>query len=67
MEMVVQEFFAYGIHGYLYKSDTLADTLVLAIRAVTQGKLYLSPTAGAEHRMAMQEGRRDVGNRMTRL
>lgn len=56
--MVVQEFFAHGIHGYLYKSDTLADTLVPAIRAVMQGKLYLSPTAGAEHMMAMQEGRR---------
>ncbi len=56
--MVVQEFFARGIHGYLYKSDTLADTLIPAIRAVMQGKLYLSPTAGAEHMAAMQEGRR---------
>jgi DNA-binding NarL/FixJ family response regulator len=56
--MVVQEFFARGIHGYLYKSDTLADTLIPAIRAVAQGKLYLSPTAGAEHMAAMQEGRR---------
>lgn len=56
--MVVQEFFARGIHGYLYKSDTLADTLVPAIRAVNQGKLYLSPTAGAEHMAAIQEGRR---------
>ncbi len=56
--MVVQEFFARGIQGYLYKSDTLADTLIPAIRAVTQGKLYLSPTAGAEHMAAMQEGRR---------
>ena len=56
--MVVQEFFARGIHGYLYKSDTLADTLVPAIRAVNQGKLYLSPTAGAEHMAAMREGRR---------
>lgn len=56
--MVVQEFFARGIHGYLYKSDTLADSLIPAIRSVTQGKLYLSPTAGAEHMAAMQEGRR---------
>jgi DNA-binding NarL/FixJ family response regulator len=56
--MVVQEFFARGIHGYLYKSDTLADTIIPAIRAVMQGKLYLSPTAGAEHMAAMQEGRR---------
>jgi len=56
--MVVQEFFARGIHGYLYKSDSLADTLVPAIRAVNQGKLYLSPTAGAEHMVAIQEGRR---------
>ena len=56
--MVVQEFFARGIHGYLYKSDTLADTIIPAIRAVIQGKLYLSPTAGAEHMAAMQEGRR---------
>lgn len=56
--MVVQEFFAWGIHGYLYKSDTLADTMIPAIRAVMQGKLYLSPTAGAEHMAAMQEGRR---------
>ncbi len=55
--MVVQEFFARGIHGYLYKSDTLADSLVPAIRAVMQGKLYLSPTAGAEHMAAMREGR----------
>jgi DNA-binding NarL/FixJ family response regulator len=56
--MVVQEFFARGIQGYLYKSDTLAESLVPAIRAVTQSKLYLSPTAGAEHMAAMQEGRR---------
>jgi two-component system capsular synthesis response regulator RcsB len=56
--MVVQEFFARGIQGYLYKSDTLAESLVSAIRAVIQGKLYLSPTAGAEHMAAMQEGRR---------
>lgn len=56
--MVVQEFFARGIQGYLYKSDTLAESLVPAIRSVTQGKLYLSPTAGAEHMAAMQEGRR---------
>lgn len=56
--MVVQEFFARGIHGYLYKSDTLADSIIPAIRAVIQGRLYLSPTAGAEHMTAMQEGRR---------
>lgn len=57
--MVVQEFFARGIHGYLYKSDTLANTIIPAIRAVVMhGKLYLSPTAGAEHMAAMQEGRR---------
>lgn len=56
--MVVQEFFARGIHGYLYKSDTLVGTLITAIRAVSWGKLYLSPTAGAEHMAAMQEGRR---------
>jgi two-component system capsular synthesis response regulator RcsB len=55
--IVVQAFFARGIQGYLYKSDTLADSLVPAIRAVVQGRLYLSPTAGAEHMAAMQERR----------
>jgi DNA-binding NarL/FixJ family response regulator len=56
--MVVQEFFAHGIHGFLYKSDTLADMLIPAIRAVMMGKLYLSPTASAEHMIAIQGGRR---------
>jgi DNA-binding NarL/FixJ family response regulator len=56
--MVVQEFFAHGIHAYLYKSDTLVDTLIPAMRAVLRGKPYLSPTASAEHLLAMQERRR---------
>ena len=56
--MIVQEFFVHGIHAYLYKSDALTDTLVPAIRAVLSGKPYLSPTASAEHMIAMQEGRR---------
>jgi two-component system invasion response regulator UvrY len=55
--MVVQEFFAQGIHAYLYKSDPLSDTLIAAIRAVSEGKRYLSPTAGAEHLLATQTGR----------
>src|SRR5258708_2181610 len=56
--MVVQEFFVRGIHGYLYKSDPLADTLVPAVCSVIRGRLYLSPTASAEHMTALQEGRR---------
>jgi len=56
--MIVQEFFAHGINAYLYKSDVLANSLISAIRAVLLGKPYLSPTAGAEHLLAMQEGRR---------
>ncbi len=56
--MVVQEFFSWGIHAYLYKSDALADTLIPAMRTVMRGKPYLSPTASAEHLLAMQEKRR---------
>jgi DNA-binding NarL/FixJ family response regulator len=56
--MIVQEFFAHGIHGYLYKADPLAETLVTAIRTVLLGRPYLSPTAGSEHLLAMQGGRR---------
>ncbi len=55
--MVVHKLFTQGIHAYLYKSDVLAETLIPAVRAVMQGKPYLSPTASAEHLIAMQEGR----------
>lgn len=55
--LVVQELFARGIHGYLFKSDTLSDVLIPALRAVWAGKPYLSPTASAEHMLAVQEGR----------
>jgi two-component system capsular synthesis response regulator RcsB len=56
--MVVQALFEQGIHAYLYKSDPLSDSLIAAIRAVSAGKRYLSPTAGAEHLLASQAGRR---------
>ena len=56
--VVVQEYFAHGIHGYLYKSDTLVDTLIPAVRAVMQQRPYLSPTASAEHLLAIQAGRK---------
>ena len=55
--MVIQEFFSRGIQGYLYKCDILADLLIPAIRIVSQGRYFLSPTAGAEHVMAIQGGR----------
>jgi DNA-binding NarL/FixJ family response regulator len=54
---VVQTFFEQGIQAYLYKSDPLSDTLISAIRAVSAGKRYLSPTAGAEHMLTNQAGR----------
>ena len=55
--MIVQEFFSRGIRGYLYMNDVLVDSIIPAIRIVTQDKFYLSPTAGAEHVAAIQDGR----------
>jgi len=55
--LIVQEMFARGIHAYLYRSDPLSQSLMLAIRAVCHGKPFLSETASAEHMLAVQAGR----------
>ena len=52
--LAVWELFERGVHGYLFKSDPLADTFIPAIRAVTHGRRYLSPTASAAYVQAMQ-------------
>lgn len=52
----VQELFKRSIHAYLYKSDPLTETLIPALRAVSAGKPYLSPTASAEYLLSTQSG-----------
>lgn len=54
---VVQQMLRAGAHGYVVKTSAL-DELVLAIRAVAQGKLYLSPeiTREALPEDALEEG-----------
>jgi DNA-binding NarL/FixJ family response regulator len=52
--LIVQELFASGAAGYMYKSDPLSHYLVDAVQTVVRGKPYLSPTANAEYLLAMQ-------------
>lgn len=43
----IEELLKAGAHGYVLKSDDLSLRLVEAIRAVSQGRTFLSPTASA--------------------
>lgn len=42
-----------GLHGYLYKADSLRECLPLAVEMVTRSRTYLSPTADAEYVAAL--------------
>ena len=55
--LIVQELFAMGMAGYLYKSDALSRYLAEAIRTVLRGRPFLSPSANAEYLLAMQSDR----------
>jgi len=55
--LVVHELLNAGVAGYLYKSDPLGDDLLQAIRTVTRGRLYLSPTVNAAYLTAVRTGR----------
>jgi DNA-binding NarL/FixJ family response regulator len=57
--LLIRDLFSAGIHGYLYKGDTLADCLGLAICLVLANRPYLSTTANAEYLIAMQTRRYD--------
>jgi DNA-binding NarL/FixJ family response regulator len=55
--LIVQELFACGVSGYLYKSDVLGDCLGQAIQAALDNLPYLSPTANTEYLIALQSDR----------
>lgn len=46
--LLIRDLFAYGVSGYLYKSDDLCDLLPIAVETVMLGRLYLSPTSNSE-------------------
>jgi len=46
--LLIRNLFAYGVKGYLYKSDDLCEILPIAVETVMLGRLYLSPTANSE-------------------
>lgn len=46
-----------GLHGYLYKADSLRECLPLAVETVTRNRTYLSPTADAEYLTALNRER----------
>jgi len=46
--LLIRDLFAYGVKGYLYKSDDLCEILPIAVETVMLGRLYLSPTANSE-------------------
>jgi DNA-binding NarL/FixJ family response regulator len=43
-----------GVRGYLARADDLADCLRQAVDAVLRYRIYMSPTATAEYRVALQ-------------
>ena len=46
--LLIRDLFAYGVKGYLYKSDDLCTILPIAVETVMLDRLYLSPTANSE-------------------
>lgn len=50
--------FMQGVRGYLARADELSGCLRRAVDAVLRHRLYLSPTAHAEHLLALQGGYR---------
>lgn len=55
--VIVQELFACGVTGYLFKGDVLSDCLYRSIQTVLDDRPYLSPTANAEYLLAMRSDR----------
>jgi len=56
--MMVRALLGLGVRGYLCKRDMVADLLVPAIQSVKRGKVYLSPTANADHTSTLMDRRR---------
>ena len=46
-EYYVQRLITHGASGFIYKRDHLEDCMVVGIRTVAQGHIYLSPQASA--------------------
>ena len=57
--LVVRALFHAGVAGYLYKGDPLREDILIALRTVMRGRLFLSPTASAEYLLLAQSGQAD--------
>lgn len=55
--LIVNDLFAMGVVGYLYRYDPLSGVLVEAIQTVMRKLPFLSPTANTEYLLAMQSDR----------
>lgn len=53
--LLIRDLLTVGVRGYLYRCDDLCLCLPLAVAAVMQDKLYLSPTANSEYLIALQD------------
>lgn len=51
--LLIRDLLTVGVRGYLYKCDDLCLCLPLAVTAVMQDKVYLSPTANSEYLVAL--------------
>ncbi len=57
--LVVRALFNAGVSGYLYKGDPLSEDILIALRTVMRGRLFLSPTVSAEYLLLAQSGQAD--------
>ncbi len=46
-ENFIQRLLNHGAHGFIYKQDSLEETLVTGIKTVQSGQIFLSPRAAA--------------------
>src|SRR5262249_54821110 len=54
--VLIHNLFIHGVKGYLYRSDTLRQYLIPALKTVVLNRPYLSPTANAEYLITLQSG-----------
>lgn len=56
--LIIRDFFAMGVRGYLAAADDLSECLLTAVEMVLRGRPYLSPIANAEYLITMQGSNR---------
>lgn len=54
--VLIHNLFVHRVKGYLYRSDTLRQCLIPALKTVVLDRPYLSPTANAEYLITLQSG-----------